>query len=348
MIETVRGVIDSFSQPEYTGENRCWPCTIINGIGVGIAILLFGRRRRALGLFVAVLGGTAIWLRGYILPGTPRFAPRFVALFPTVFNSNNNDGIDSGSLAGPSSGSVTTNTNQTDSNNDTTITVETGADEAAGQMNNPDAAARDSSTANTADSDGIQNGGDSTHNPEEIMEVLLDVKALVDDNGILRLTDDFQTVLDERVETLKKVDDKQLAKRAAALAGKNVVGEVHNGHILLDGQRDVWISWPIALAETAIGELLCERDVDQAVARNAARPLRAFLETCPACDGSILDTTLQNCCGGPGSVSGNPERPVRACADCDTVIFTQVQGETRTLQRGDESDTANTSSDRRG
>jgi hypothetical protein len=323
MIETVREVIDSFSQPAYTGENRCWPCTVINGIGVGIATLLFARHHRALGLFVALLGGTAIWLRGYILPGTPRFAPRLVALFPTVYNSNNTGGIDSGSLAGPPSGSVTTNTNQIDSTDDTTVTVETSADDAARQMNNPDAAARDSSTVATADPDGIGNSGDSTHNPEEIIATLLDAEALIDDNGILRLADGFHTVLDERVETLKKIGDKELAKRAAAIAGENVVGEVHNGRILLDGQRDVWISWPIAVAETAIGELLCERDVDQAVARNAARPLRAFLETCPACGGLILDTTLQNCCGGPGSVSGHPERPVRACADCEAVIFTE-------------------------
>ncbi|QFU81196.1 hypothetical protein [Natronorubrum aibiense] len=68
---------------EYTGENRCWPCTITNGVLVAIAVgglSLLGRRTAAKA--VAVAGTVAIALRGYVVPYTPRFAPALVAALP--------------------------------------------------------------------------------------------------------------------------------------------------------------------------------------------------------------------------------------------------------------------------
>lgn len=70
--------LDAVRQPEYTGENRCTPCTLVNaGIAGVLAVLV------AVGLPLgptgsAVAGGTvllvsaaAIALRGYLVPGTP-------------------------------------------------------------------------------------------------------------------------------------------------------------------------------------------------------------------------------------------------------------------------------------
>lgn len=296
MIDDLREALDPLSKPEYTEENRCWPCTAVNALGVAVAALLLSRRRRALGLSAVLVGGAAIWLRGYVVPGTPRFAPRLVEPLPVSFGPDRDEGVDSGSLGGATSGSPATDGERTD------------ADVAA---------------VDRADSDEIGDGGDGDPDPETTMEVLFDAEVLVDDGKTLRLADDFRTALDERIEALDAAADEALAERAAAVAGESVVGEVHDGRILLDGRRDAWLSRPIALAETAVGELLRERGVDPAVARSAARPLRAFLETCPACGGAIRDTTLRSCCGGPGGVSGNPERSVRACADCDAVMFTE-------------------------
>lgn len=64
-------------QPEYTGENRCLPCTVVN---VVIALLLAG----TLGIVAAVPIGAvalavflaAIYLRGYLVPGTPELTER--------------------------------------------------------------------------------------------------------------------------------------------------------------------------------------------------------------------------------------------------------------------------------
>ncbi|MDQ2049595.1 hypothetical protein RBH26_03775 [Natronolimnohabitans sp. A-GB9] len=76
-------LFDRLRRPEYTGENRCFPCTITNGVllaAVVGALALLGRRLAA-GV-VAVGGALAIGLRGYVVPYTPRIAPSLVAALP--------------------------------------------------------------------------------------------------------------------------------------------------------------------------------------------------------------------------------------------------------------------------
>jgi len=78
-------------RPEYTGENRCVPCTIVNlGIAAALAAVIAVVAGPSLGpaLAAVVLGGSlvAIWLRGYLVPGTPELTkrylpPRVLALF---------------------------------------------------------------------------------------------------------------------------------------------------------------------------------------------------------------------------------------------------------------------------
>ncbi|WP_227374142.1 hypothetical protein [Haladaptatus halobius] len=78
-------MLDDLRKPEYTGGNRCWPCTVSNAVLLffvcaGVARLLPARRARRLGVASALglVGSAAIALRGYLVPGTPRFAPRLV------------------------------------------------------------------------------------------------------------------------------------------------------------------------------------------------------------------------------------------------------------------------------
>lgn len=70
-------------RPEYTGSNRCWPCTILNAglLAAAVVALLLARRRR-LAAVAASVGVAGITLRGYLLPYTPRIAPRLVAALP--------------------------------------------------------------------------------------------------------------------------------------------------------------------------------------------------------------------------------------------------------------------------
>jgi len=79
--------LDRLRQPEYTGENRCWPCTIANvaiaAVGTGTVALaaayggaglpvVAGLAAVAFGVAVA-----AIYLRGYLVPYTPTLTKRY-------------------------------------------------------------------------------------------------------------------------------------------------------------------------------------------------------------------------------------------------------------------------------
>jgi hypothetical protein len=68
--------IADLRRPEYTGRNRCWPCTVLNtvvllGCCLVLAVLSFPL---SLGLLLA--GAGAIWLRGYLVPRTPALTAR--------------------------------------------------------------------------------------------------------------------------------------------------------------------------------------------------------------------------------------------------------------------------------
>lgn len=70
--------IERLVQPEYTGENRCLPCTMVNvtiaiTIATGIAVV------STIGGVLAFVGFLAIiYLRGYLIPGTPALTRRYL------------------------------------------------------------------------------------------------------------------------------------------------------------------------------------------------------------------------------------------------------------------------------
>jgi len=79
--------VDRLQRSEYTGENRCWPCTIANvAIGVvvaGTAALAAAWSGASLPVATALAAGTfavaavTIYLRGYLVPGTPALTERY-------------------------------------------------------------------------------------------------------------------------------------------------------------------------------------------------------------------------------------------------------------------------------
>ncbi|MFC7202122.1 hypothetical protein ACFQJC_01235 [Haloferax namakaokahaiae] len=72
-------LVDSLKRPEYTGQNRCLPCTVVNSVIVLVVALALGIFSPFVGLVVLVGGALAVYLRGYVVPGTPEFAPQLVA-----------------------------------------------------------------------------------------------------------------------------------------------------------------------------------------------------------------------------------------------------------------------------
>lgn len=91
----------SLRRSEYTGENRCYPCTIINMV-LAVAFAGFAFVFLVLTISTPVAGGSAflivaislllIWLRGYLVPGTPTLTRRYLpASVLAWFGKNSND-----------------------------------------------------------------------------------------------------------------------------------------------------------------------------------------------------------------------------------------------------------------
>ncbi|MBX0321517.1 hypothetical protein EGH21_00600 [Halomicroarcula sp. F13] len=80
-------VVDRLRRPEYTGADRCLPCTVVNGLvavvlsvlAAGVAVAA-GATALALpaALAVALPSAAAIYLRGYLVPGTPTLTKRYL------------------------------------------------------------------------------------------------------------------------------------------------------------------------------------------------------------------------------------------------------------------------------
>lgn len=81
--------LDRFHRPAYTGENRCWPCTVLNTGLLAVLVAVIGiRGRRTLAAITAGIGLAAIGVRGYLVPYTPRLIPVDLGPFFNVTPAN--------------------------------------------------------------------------------------------------------------------------------------------------------------------------------------------------------------------------------------------------------------------
>lgn len=97
-MDRVPAPLERFRRPEYTGENRCLPCTVANSAIAGVLTLVVGVLSPVLAVVVLGLSLGAIWLRGYLVPGTPDLTKRY---FPDWLLRQFDKVPESGSAAGP-------------------------------------------------------------------------------------------------------------------------------------------------------------------------------------------------------------------------------------------------------
>ena len=72
-------VVSRLRRPEYTGENRCIPCTMVNSVLASVtAILVWAFAGPSLAALVFGLSLASIYLRGYLVPGTPELTKRYL------------------------------------------------------------------------------------------------------------------------------------------------------------------------------------------------------------------------------------------------------------------------------
>jgi hypothetical protein len=79
-------LLDRLRQPEYTGENRCLPCTVVNtiiaavvavGVGGAAGVVATPVAGFAAAIGVFALSVAVIYLRGYLVPRTPELTKRY-------------------------------------------------------------------------------------------------------------------------------------------------------------------------------------------------------------------------------------------------------------------------------
>ena len=74
-------LIGRLQQPVYTGENRCLPCTILNSIiAIALAAAIAFLWPPA-GIVALVVFAATIYLRGYLVPGTPELTQRYLPVW---------------------------------------------------------------------------------------------------------------------------------------------------------------------------------------------------------------------------------------------------------------------------
>lgn len=78
MSNQIADTASRLQQPDYTGENRCVPCTVVNVVIATVAACVLAVLSIPAGLLL--FGGSlfAIYFRGYLVPGTPHLTKRYL------------------------------------------------------------------------------------------------------------------------------------------------------------------------------------------------------------------------------------------------------------------------------
>jgi len=311
MRESLTRPIGRLRNPEYTGENRCIPCTAVNvAIAAVAAVAVAVALTTPVGLAVLVVSLAAVYLRGYLVPGTPTLTGRYL---PDSVLAR----FDKGPRA--AGGPVTGGGAATD--------AAVAGDDAASARGDEPGATDDGSSGNDAE-DG-SSGSDAGDAPAEgdldPERLLLDAGAVepcaeVDD---LCLAASFAE--DWLAACRRLRDEDERAAEIADLYGGSAASLQFTGtwhRAIVDGERrGKWPSEAAAVADLAADSVLRDRHPDWTDLSPDQRTvalvgLRSFAETCPLCDGPVTaaEETQQSCCR-----SWDVFRV--ACDECDEALL---------------------------
>jgi len=74
----IHSLVTRLRDPVYTGPNRCWPCSVVNVVLVALGSVAVGVVAPVAGVAVGGVGVAVVWLRGYVVPGTPTLTRRYL------------------------------------------------------------------------------------------------------------------------------------------------------------------------------------------------------------------------------------------------------------------------------
>jgi hypothetical protein len=267
-----RNLVDTLRRPEHTGKNRCLPCTVVNAaIGIVFGALL-SRKSKPAGVVAIVGSAVLIYLRGYLIPGTPKLTKRYLPAAVLRWFGKSPEADVTAGLGGWERSE--TNTAQATSGDETTAPTD-------------------------VDSSG---SSDEIPMPEDLEAYFLDADLLepCEDRDDLCLTPSFESAWLDAVEAID-TDDVDLVPTALDSFGFDTdpddleFAEKDNGaYALYSGPRygGKWPSYAALLADLAAGKLLGSwlEEWDDYAPRQKGQllnSLRMFLETCPTAGGGV-------------------------------------------------------------
>ena len=301
--------LERFRDPEYTGANRCVPCTVVNA-AIAVAITLAAALLGPVTALVVFVGSFAsIYLRGYLVPGTPEFTERYLPGRVLALFGKPPDGSREG---WEGSGSVTV-TDETAAVTEGTGRVEgdsIGA--AAGEQIDEARVDRDEAADGTADSgdtefETVKRIQDQRENSVDPVEFLLESGVVEHTDGVeeLAFEESFADQVAEHVAALERGDVGSETLATMFGVEPDEIDFEDRSYPALTVRRRVR-KWPgdgAYLSDVASHLALVDRtdrwlDVPTEQRLSILQSLRSFHTSCPVCGGDLAATadTVESCC----------------------------------------------------
>lgn len=349
MTDSEQSLIEDLQQEEYVGENRCWPCTVVN-IAIGVLLALAGgavaRRVGGQGsgrLVTIVLGavfGALIYLRGYLVPGTPTLTKQYLPepvlqLFGKSPGTDTDDLAFSDQIEGRVEAETAQSTDETDedrpaaSATDAVETEETEADadeETTTEEDDPvdteqtgDETGETDTEQDWETAEKVQYRRENAVDPEQFLAEIGAVEPC-DDRDDVCLSDEFAAAVDEHLERYEDRDDVDFERLAELfdVEPDEIEPQDRDYPTYKIGFRiRKWPTDGALLVDIATHVALRERTDDWMAVPleqrvNILESLRSFLTECPTCDGELRfsQTTVESCCGAHEVIAYK-------CKDCE-------------------------------
>jgi hypothetical protein len=308
-------------QPEYTGENRCLPCTVVNAAITAVGSVAVGVVASPVAGTVALtVGAAAIWLRGYLVPYTPQLTERYLpervlAWFGKAESPTGLTGVDAAANGAAANGG----------------TAGDASSDATGGATAGDA---------SSDATGGATAGDATDDEQSVEARLLAAGVLRPAGDDYELAPSFRASWRERAANQSPADTAAFHRLVtgesdtedgtdgegsdADLDPESVTFDRRDGRFraLIDGRTAAaWESSAAAAADFAAVPALARRVPDWGASSVPARvellaALRLWLPACPDCGGtvSLSRDTVSSCCRSVPVAAGT-------CDDCGVRLF---------------------------
>ncbi|QCC48594.1 hypothetical protein [Halobellus limi] len=302
-------------RPEHTGENRCWPCTAVNvAILAALSAAVFPISA-VLSALVGAVGLLLVGLRGYLIPGTPRFAPRIVSRLP------GGDALFHGSEAPAASGTLSADGGASGDSGASSDSGASGGDEAVAEETD----ARTDTAGGPAGSGGVESA-----DGDDLLDRLVAAGVLAADGDTIAPTGAFEERWHAEMEELRGLETEALADAALEVSPATIAHAVTQDgeewvalapHADANAVEETWLSRPVAVAEIGGARAAAAFVDDDATALAAAQTCRMFLDACPECGTELERGNEMDCCGGHTGPTDVP-RETLVCPSCEVRLYT--------------------------